>query len=515
MGNSTYPAARQINVSQDGVLKLLQNLKTNKATGPDAVPARILKDLAVEISPILALIFQQSLDTGHVPSDWRIANISPIHKKGDKSTPSNYRPVSITSICSKLIEHILFTNIMEHYDNNNILTDLQHGFRPGRSCESQLLITTHDLRKSLDNKEQVDAVILDFSKAFDRVPHQRLLLKLRHYGIQGSLLEWIENFLTQRTQRVVVDGESSEWVPVSSGVPQGTVLGPLLFLTFINDLPSGISSKIRLFADDCLMYRSITNMHDSDKLQEDLNILHEWSNKWQMEFNTAKCHTMRISLRRSITNPYYQYQLGGKLLSEVSDHPYLGVMLSNNMSWQKHIANITARANRMLGLINRNLRGTSQKLRQQAYTSLVRPHLEYCSTIWNPFSQKDINKIEIIQRRAARFVLHRYHHRESVSAMIRDLKWPSLEERRKSSSLVMLYKIHHHQIAINPDSYLSPMPPSNRRSYHPNKFQIIPARIQLYTYSFFPRTVIWWNALPGEILASPTIGVFKGAVSSH
>jgi hypothetical protein len=400
-----------------------------------------LKDLGEEISPILTIIFQQSLDTGEVPSDWRLANISPIFKKGDRSVPSNYRPVSITSICSKIIEHIIFSHIMDHYDNHNILVEAQHGFRPARSCETQLVITSHELAKSLNNGEQVDAVVLDFSKAFDRVPHQRLLHKLHHCGIRDSLLLWIDHFLTRRSQRVVVDGATSEWAPVTSGVPQGTVLGPLLFLSFINDLPSGITSRIRLFADDCLIYRTISNNSDTQALQVDLNTLHQWSNSWNMKFNTDKCHTMRISLRRNIIEA--NYELGGIPLIMVSDYPYLGLTLTSNMSWQPHINNISAKANRMLGLIRRNLRGCSRNLRQQAYTTLVRPHLEYCSPIWNPHTKKNINKLESTQRQAARFVFNTYSRQASVSKLISELQWDSLEKRRKAASLHLLYKIHN------------------------------------------------------------------------
>ena len=244
---------------------------------------------------------------------------------------------------------------MAHFNNHSILVDAQHGFRPGRSCETQLiLITAEDLTKSIDNREQVDAIVLDFSKAFDRVPHQRLLRKLHHCGVKGPLLSWTENFLTQRFQRVVVDGQSSDWVPVTSGGLQGTVLGPLLFLTYINDIPPGITSKKRLFADDCLIYRSISNITDSTELQKDLDRLHQWSVSWQMQFNVDKCHLMRFTRRRNITDT--QYQLGGSQLSSVTEYSYLGLTFSNDMSWQKHIDKVTSKANRMLGLLRRNLR---------------------------------------------------------------------------------------------------------------------------------------------------------------
>ena len=172
LGESSVPSMAPIKVTNDGVLKLLQSLNIKKATGPDSLPARILREFATEIAPILTVIFQQSLDTGIVPADWRLANISPIYKKGDRSVPSNYRPVSITSICCKLLEHIIFSNVMAHFNNHSILVDAQHGFRPGRSCETQLILTAEDLTKAIDNREQVDAIVLDFSKAFDRVPHQ-------------------------------------------------------------------------------------------------------------------------------------------------------------------------------------------------------------------------------------------------------------------------------------------------------------------------------------------------------
>ena len=492
---------------------MLTSLKTNKATGPDQISSRILKDLAIEITPILTFIFQQSLNTGDVPSKWRVANISPIYKKGDRSIPSNYRPVSITSICSKIVEHIIFSHIMDHYDSHDILVDSQHGFRPGRSCETQLTITTQDLVKALDNKKQVDAVVLDFSKAFDRVPHHRLLHKLHHYGIRNSLLLWMENFLTTRSQRVVVDGASSEWTPVTSGVPQGTVLGPLLFLSFINDLPTGITSQLRLFADDCLIYRPISSIEDTIALQNDLDTLHQWSTKWNMKFNTDKCHTMRITLLRNTINA--DYHLGNSSLTMVSEYPYLGLTLTNNMSWQTHINIISAKANRMLGLIRRNLRCCSQKLRQQAYLTLVRPHLEYCSPVWNPYTKKNIAKIENIQRQAARFVFSNYRRQESVSKMIEDLQWDTLESRRQQASLILMYKIHYQLVAINPVHYLTPMVPSSTRSYHRYKYQIIPARIQIYQFSFFPRTVLWWNALPGQVLELPSIEAFRGVVGAH
>ena len=401
---------------------------------------------------------------------------------------------------------------MHHYETHEILTDHQHGFRPGRSCETQLVITTNDIIKALDERKQVDAIILDFSKAFDRVPHHRLLAKLSHYGIKYKLLTWMENFLTKRSQRVVVDGESSDWIPVTSGVPQGTVLGPLLFLSFINDLPCGISSNIRLFADDCLLYRPISNTDDTKVLQNDLDTLHRWSQRWQMKFNVEKCNSMTFTLRRGPIKA--NYHMGTSLLSVVTETTYLGLTLTCKMSWSKHISGATARANRILGLLRRNLRGSSQKIKECAYLALVRPHLEYCSSVWNPYSSKDIAKIESIQRQAARFVLNKYQYRESVSAMINELNWLSLEKRRQIACLNLLYKIKTNQVAINPLIYLQPMSQTITRASHPDKFKIIPTRTQLYQNSFFPRTIVWWNGLPPNIITSTSYEAFKVSLGS-
>ena len=220
LGQSSTPSMPDISISFKGVHKLLSELKIHKTAGPDSISPRLLRKVADSIAPARIRIYQASLDTGTVPTDWRTANIVPIFKKGDKSKASNYRPVSLTDICSKMLEHIIHSNVMDHLTYYNILSDSQHGFRARRSCEKQLVVTIQELAKTQSEGKQIDAMLLDFSKAFDKVPHTRLLLQLDHYGIRGNTLQWIRHFLTDRTQQVLLEGTHSSTCAVDSGVPQ-------------------------------------------------------------------------------------------------------------------------------------------------------------------------------------------------------------------------------------------------------------------------------------------------------
>ena len=238
--------------------------------------------------------------SNNTPWGFRVERVN----KGDPAAPSNYCPISLTAICCKLMEHIMQSNIMRHLNSHSILNDAQHGFRKNRSCETQLLMVIADIHKALDNNLQMDGILLDFSKAFDKVPHTCLALKLEHYGVRGNNLKWIQSFLSNQTQMVVLNGKQSETIPVTSGVPQGTVLGPLLFLVYINDLPDKVRSRTaRLFADDCLLYRNVETPQDIDSLQEDLDALQAWEKDWQMEFNPSKCQTIHFTRKR---NPMIQ-----------------------------------------------------------------------------------------------------------------------------------------------------------------------------------------------------------------
>ena len=508
-----YPSMSEIHVKVEGIEKLLKNLDPSKATGPDQIPARILKQFATEFAPHLTTIFNVSLSKGDVPEDWRHANVIPIFKKGDKYLASNYRPVSLTCICCKLLEHIVVTNILKHLDHYNILVDCQHGFRSKRSCETQLLTLSHELLNNLHSGVQTDMIILDFSKAFDKVPHKKLLRKLDNYGIRGNTWNWVSAFLSNRMQQVALDGEVSSQLPVVSGVPQGSVLGPLLFLIFINDLPASVTSKTRLFADDCILYRPILKQEDTVTLQNDLNNLAEWEKMWGMQFHPEKCNSLTVT--RSQSTYKTSYILKGHTLESVETAKYLGVTISHDMNWDKHIHNITAKANKILGFLRRNLQIKNEDTKSLAYKSMVRSNLEYCASVWSPHTEKLKGKIEQVQRRAARYVTNNYRNTSSVTAMLNHLQWPTLENRRNISRVTMLYKITNNLVAVNPELYLTHQPILYTRNYNPLQYTVFTTRTNYYKYSFFPYTVTLWNSLPYTVVSAGSLDQFKQLIQDQ
>ena len=509
LGPSSVPDMPDIHITTAGVEKLLKNLKVNKASGPDNIPARVLKECASSVAPIFQKIYQKSVTTGILPQDWLKANVSPIFKKGDRSLPINYRPVSLTCIACKQLEHILYTNIIHHFEDHLILNDKQHGFRSGRSCETQLAGLVDDLARTLDNRGRTDVCIMDFSKAFDTVPHQRLLLKLDHLGIRSHIKRWIAGFLTKRQQRVVLDGQSSSTSPVTSGVPQGTVLGPLLFLAYINDLPDQLISNIRLFADDVILYRPINTPEDTDILQNDINSLHNWEKTWQMKFNISKCFIMNVTHQRKFVP--HEYHLGDSILQVVSNHPYLGVNLSNNLSWASHINQTVNKANSVLGLLKRNLWNCSSRTKEIAYKTIVRPRLDYCSSVWDPYQKVHQDSLEKVQRRAARFVTKEYRHTCSVTKMLQNLGWETLQDRREKSRLLTLFKETHNITPSNITRHIdkeSSLKPRTRQSHELN-YKVTRPNKDCYKYSLYPRTIIKWNGLPAAAKSAPNVATFK------
>jgi hypothetical protein len=304
-----------INITPEIVLKKLSMLKPDKAPGVDSIFPRVLKELSAQISEPLTEIFKSSVTSSMVPLDWKSANVAPIFKKGQRSQSANYRPVSLTSHICKLLESIIRDFIVEHLKNHKLIKDSQHGFVSGKSCLTNLLLFLDTVTKYVDKGFPVDIIYLDFAKAFDKVPHKRLISKVKAHGITGLVSNWIEAWLTDRRQRVQVCGASSEWSEVISGVPQGSVLGPVLFVIYINDIDDNTTSGVIKFADDTKVYGMSATEEEVKGLQMDLDKMFDWSVDWQMLFNVGKCKVIHAGYN----NRGHVYKMNGRELESIDE----------------------------------------------------------------------------------------------------------------------------------------------------------------------------------------------------
>ena len=423
-------------VTPESVCKKLKNLNPNKAHGPDAIPSRVLKELHKELSLPLSTLFNKSITEGVIPKDWKEANVTAIFKKGSRSDPSNYRPVSLTCVTCKVLESLIRDVIVEYMSGYKLYLDCQHGFRQKRSCITQLLEVMEDLTNMIENRNTIDIIYLDFRKAFDTVPHERLLLKLKSYGISGNLLIWIKQFLNDRTQKVKVGKEFSKEKNVISGIPQGSVLGPVLFTIFINDLPEVINSTCKIFADDTKLYDSSLQ---SDSIQVDLIHIQEWSHTWQLYFNTEKCKVLHMGKN----NPKKQYmmQQDNNLMAVNTclTEKDLGVTFDGGLDFDIHISAAINKANQMLGIIRRCFRYLDNRSFLNLYKAMVRPHLEYGNIIWYPLWKRQSSAIEKVQRRATKMIPQL--KTLSYQCRMETLGLPSLKARRTRGDLIQAYKI--------------------------------------------------------------------------
>ena len=290
-----------------------------------------------------------------------------------------------------------------------------------------------------------------------------LIQKLERYGITGPVNTWVEKFLKNRKQRVACEGMYTDWAPVISGVPQGSVISPFLFLIYINDLPNNLKSTVRLFADDTIICMTISNDTDETALQQDLDKLAKWEETWQMEFHPQKCSVLHIT--RSHNPKYKQYILYGHILVKEDNAKYLGVVINKTLSWNNHINEVTKKANASLDFLRRNLKIGQDNLKTSAYFTLVRPQLEYAAAIWDPYTQTYKNKIEMVQRRAAWYVCNCCNREASVGTMIKHLHWRSLQQRRTDIRLVMFYKTLYGIVALDLFPQLIPLVRPSRHTY--------------------------------------------------
>ena len=501
-------ALTDIVISEVEVKERLENLNASKSPGPDCLHPRLLKELAAPLSVPLKVLFQQSLETGELPAAWKEGEIVPIFKKGDRSNPGNYRPVSLISVLCKVLETFICDALLDHLLSADLLSYDQFGFLPKRSCALQLLLVIEKSMKVVDCRGALDVVYLDFKKAFDSVPHQRLLTKLQAYRVGGKVLRWIQSFLHGRRQRVAVEGSHSGWVEVSSGIPQGSVLGPVLFLIFINDLPGVVESTARLFADDTKLYRELHCDNGRHLLQADIELLEEWAVKWQLPFNKEKCKIMHIGS----SNPRFDYQMGGTSITSVAKEKDLGVIIDDSLKFHEQTAAAVGRANRVLGLIKRAFTLLDAKTLPLLFKTMVRPHLEYASSVWGPSHRMDQDAIERVQRRATKLVRSlknlRYEDR------LRALKLPSMHYRRIRGDMIMVFQILSGHLRIR-ETDLFERELSERTRGHGLKLKKPRFNSHLRQTSFCCRVIPLWNGLPSDVVTAPSINAFKNRLDDH
>ena len=496
-------------ITPDMVLKKLRELNPGKTPGLDKWHPLFLKNLADILALPLSLLFQKSLDEGYLPEDWLKACVTAIHKKGEKNLPGNYRPVSMTSVICKLMESIVKEEIVNHMVRNKLFSTKQHGFVPFRDCMTNLLTCLELWTEMIENGEAVDVIYTDFSKAFDSVPHQRLLKKMKSLGITGSSLGWVKAFLSNRYQRVRVEDELSDWIPVISGIPQGSVLGPILFVIFINDMPDIVESMCQLFADDAKIFRGV-DLRDNEnnlKLQTDLDKLCEWSVKWQLPFNICKCKVLHIGNN----NPCHQYTMNGKKLAKVDEEKDLGVIIDSELKFHKHTAAAIKKANMKLGMIKKSFACLDESVVLPLYTSLVRSHLEYGNLIWGPHFKGDSIAVEKLQRRATKLVPTIKDL--SYDERLRHLQLPSLLHRRRRGDVIFGYKLFTGKIGMEKDDIFSP----SLAAVRGHEYRVIRRKAtKLCRINTFSNRIIDnWNALPKEIVAAESTDSFKNSIDKH
>ena len=509
--------------TRQDIISAIKEIGEYSSSGDDDIPAIVLKNCAEEISYPILLIWQDSLQSGYIPQNYKNQIITPVFKKGSKAIPANYRPISLTSHIIKIFERVIRAKLVQHLNLNKLLCKNQHGFRPGRSCLTQLLKHIDTILNNFLNGQDTDSIYLDFSKAFDKVDHSILLKKLYAYGIRGNVLAWIKSFLSNRVQTVVINGTHSYPTNVKSGVPQGTVLGPILFLVYINDLHQCINhSIISHFADDTRILKAIGLSSDVPLLQQDLNETISWSNKNKMVLHEDKfellCHTINKSnalQHLPFSNQFYEYiTAGGIVISPCDLVKDLGIHITPDLDWSPHINIIADKARRLISWVLSVFKDRSEKTMMTLYNSLIRSRIEYCCPLWHPSKLENIKTLESVQRLFTSKITglsdFNYHQRLKI------LNIQSLQRRRERFIIIMCFKIINN---ISPNDLDLQIIKSDRRGI---KLKVPPLRMDatqrarsMYESSFAVVGPKLWNTLPSKISTMTNKDSFKIALSKH
>ena len=503
-----------ISITPLEVSDTLKNLQIGKASGPDGIDNRVLRELIPQLTSPLCNLFNASLSCCQVPDMWKLSNVCAVFKKGDPSLPSNYRPISLLNTLEKVFERIIFKHLFNFLKDTDFFTPVQSGFMPGDSTVNQLTFLYDKFCNALDNGLEVRAVFFDISKAFDKVWHRGLLFKLERAGIRGNLLSWFKDYLTNRRQKVVIPGASSDITYTSAGVPQGSILGPLLFLIYINDIVIDIRGNINLFADDTSLYFIVKNPVEASALiQSDINTITSWASSWLVTFNPSKSESLVISRKQNKPHHPSLTMLNTEIPSN-DTHKHLGVIFSSDGSWHQHVNYIKEKAWKRIGILRKLKHTMNRKSLEIIYLSFIRPVLEYADVVWDNCTINEQYELEKIQYEAARIITG-CTRLVSIQNLLTESGLLLLKERRKNHKLTLFYKMANN---LTPQ-FLSSLVPNTVAQTNPYNLRnndtlvTIAAKTSLYASSFLPSTTKEWNSLPSELKHAVSLASFKSLIT--
>ena len=499
-------------IQEKEVFELINKLDKTKATGLDKIPCKILKLAANVVVPSLTLIFNQSIISGVFPREWQSARVTPIFKKGIKTDPENYRPISVLPVVAKIFEKLVFNQFYEYLNNNSLLTSCQSGFRSLHSTLTALLEATDNWSVNIDNGFLNGVIFIDLKKAFDTIDHDIVLRKLRCYGADKTALKWFNSYLSNRYQRCQVNGELSGISPINCGVPQGSIIGPLLFLLYINDLPNCLARACpRMYADDTNITADLKTM-----LNDELSNLNLWLRANKLSLNITKTEYMIIGsrqrLRATTENQIIEVCIEGKKITRVAESKSLGVYIDETLSWKKHMKELSKKIASGIGALKRLMPFISKNTAVIIYKALIEPHFDYCSSVWYGISDTLSKKLQKLQNRAAR-VITKSTYDTSVKPLLNSLNWDDLATRRKKQLLISVFKSIH---GLFP-SYLQDMFVFRDSSYNirnlENKLLLPKPRTNYLKSSISYSGAALWNSLPVEVRSAESLQIFKRKIN--